>query len=43
MCGVEIGYIEGADEYESFVKSLPKYRNLDLFGGLEVVTDELPV
>lgn len=43
MGGAEIGLVEGADEYESFVKPLSEYRNLNFFRGLEVVADELPV
>ena len=43
MGGAEIGFVEGADEYEPFVKPLSEYRNLNFLRGLEVVADELPI
>lgn len=43
MGGAEIGLVEGADEYESFIKPLSEYWNLNFLRGLEIVADELPI
>ena len=43
MGGAEIGLVEGADEYESFIKPLSEYWNLNFLRGLEIAADELPI